>query len=108
MPLFVAEGLRVELQDQPTASRKRALDGVNLTIYQAGETIGVAGRSGCGKSTWLKVMMRLTHPSARPMVMLGGVPIDNVSREAIGNLIGYVGQNPFVFSGSNRREHCLR
>jgi ATP-binding cassette subfamily B protein len=32
--------------------------------------------------------------------MLGGVPIENVSREAIGHLIGYVGQNPFVFSGT--------
>jgi len=28
------------------------------------------------------------------------VPIENVSREAIGHLIGYVGQNPFVFSGT--------
>ena len=97
VPLFVAEGLRVDYKTSD-GRRKRALDGVNLTIH-AGETIGVAGRSGCGKSTWLKVMMRLTHPSSG-RVMLGGVPIDCVSREAIGNLIGYVGQNPFVFSGT--------
>ncbi len=44
-------------------------------------------------------MMRLTHPTSG-YVSLGGVPIDCVSREAIGNLIGYVGQNPFVFSGT--------
>jgi ATP-binding cassette, subfamily B, bacterial len=97
VPLFVAEGLRVDYKTSD-GQLKRALDGVNLTIH-AGETIGVAGRSGCGKSTWLKVMMRLTHPSSGD-VMLGGVPIDCVSREAIGNLIGYVGQNPFVFSGT--------
>ena len=97
VPLFVAEGLTVDYQTS-NGELKRALDGVNLTI-RAGETIGVAGRSGCGKSTWLKVMMRLTHPSAGN-VMLGGAPIENVSREAIGNLIGYVGQNPFVFSGT--------
>jgi ATP-binding cassette subfamily B protein len=97
VPLFEAEGLRVDYRTANGQS-KRALDGVNLTIYQ-GETIGVAGRSGCGKSTWLKVMMRLTHPSAG-RVMLGGVPIESVSREAIGELIGYVGQNPFVFSGT--------
>jgi ATP-binding cassette, subfamily B, bacterial len=97
VPLFVAEELRVDYQTSDGQS-KRALDGVNLTI-RAGETIGVAGRSGCGKSTWLKVMMRLTHPSSGN-VLLGGVPIDFVSREAIGNLIGYVGQNPFVFSGT--------
>ena len=97
VPLFVAEGLRVDYRTGD-GRLKRALDGVNLTI-RAGETIGVAGRSGCGKSTWLKVMMRLTHPSSG-YVSLGGVPIDSVSREAIGNLIGYVGQNPFVFSGT--------
>jgi ATP-binding cassette, subfamily B, bacterial len=97
VPLFVAEGLRVDYRTGD-GRLKRALDGVNLTIH-AGETIGVAGRSGCGKSTWLKVMMRLTHPSGG-YVSLGGVPIDSVSREAIGNLIGYVGQNPFVFSGT--------
>ena len=97
VPLFVAEGLRVDYRTSD-GRLKRALDGVNLTIH-AGETIGVAGRSGCGKSTWLKVMMRLTHPSSGD-VMLGGVPISCVSREAIGNLIGYVGQNPFVFSGT--------
>ncbi len=97
VPLFVAEGLRVDYRTGD-GRLKRALDGVNLTIH-AGETIGVAGRSGCGKSTWLKVMMRLTHPSSG-YVSLGGVPIDCVSREAIGNLIGYVGQNPFVFSGT--------
>ncbi len=97
VPLFEAEGLRVDYRTGD-GQLKRALDGVNLTIY-AGETIGVAGRSGCGKSTWLKVMMRLTHPSSG-RVALGGVPIDSVSREAIGDLIGYVGQNPFVFSGT--------
>ena len=97
VPLFEAEGLRVDYRTAD-GRMKRALDGVNLSI-RAGETIGVAGKSGCGKSTWLKVMMRLTHPSSGT-VSLGGVPIDSVSREAIGDLIGYVGQNPFVFSGT--------
>ena len=96
-PLVVAEDLQVEYSTSDK-KRKRVLNGVNLRI-DAGETIGVAGRSGCGKSTWLKIMMRLIHPSGGSL-SLGGVPIESVSREAIGNLIGYVGQNPFVFSGT--------
>ena len=96
-PLFMADGLCVDYRTAD-GRRKRALDGVSLTIRH-GETIGVAGRSGCGKSTWLKVMMRLTHPSSGT-VLLGGVPLDCVSRETIGQMIGYVGQNPFVFSGT--------
>ena len=82
----------------PTARPSRALDGVSLAIRH-GETIGVAGRSGCGKSTWLRVLMRLTHPCGG-RAMLGGVPLESISREAIGDLIGYVGQNPFVFAGT--------
>ncbi len=76
----------------------RALDGISLTIRH-GETIGVAGRSGGGKSTWLKVLLRLTHPHSGCM-RLGGVPLENVHREAIGRLVGYVGQQPFIFTGT--------
>jgi ATP-binding cassette subfamily B protein len=97
VPLFVADNLQVDYKT-PDGKNRRALDGLSLTIRH-GETIGVAGRSGCGKSTWLRVMMRLTHPSAGT-AYLGGAPLESVSREAIGRLIGYVGQNPFVFSGT--------
>jgi ATP-binding cassette, subfamily B, bacterial len=95
--VFEVDGLRVEF---PTVDggRKCALNGVTLAIRH-GETIGVAGRSGCGKSTWLRVLMRLTHPG-EGSVSLGGVPIESVTREAIGELIGYVGQNPFLFAGT--------
>jgi ATP-binding cassette subfamily B protein len=80
------------------AQRRRVLDGVSLAI-QHGETIGVAGRSGGGKSTWLKVLLRLVHPTAGG-AHLAGVPLEAVSRRAIGDLIGYVGQSPFLFSGT--------
>src|SRR5439155_8213375 len=73
---------------------------VSLAIRH-GQTIGVAGRSGSGKSTWLRVLMRLTHPQAGQFV-LGGVPLEWIPRERIGWLVGYVGQVPFVFSGTIR------
>jgi ATP-binding cassette subfamily B protein len=95
-PLLVAEGLNVHY---PTPQGpRRALRGASLSIRH-GETVGIAGRSGCGKTTWLRVLLRLTHPSGG-RVWLGGVPLENVSREAIGRLIGYVGQSPFVFAGT--------
>ncbi len=95
-PLLVVEGLAVEYRT-PQGPRS-ALRGASLSIRH-GETVGIAGRSGCGKTTWLRVLLRLTHPSAG-RVSLGGVPLENVSREAIGRLIGYVGQSPFVFAGT--------
>lgn len=96
-PLFCVDDLEVEYRLADGRSR-RALKGISLTIRH-GETIGVAGRSGCGKSTWLRVLMRLTHPSAGA-VSLGGVPLEGITREAIGELIDYVGQSPFIFAGT--------
>lgn len=77
---------------------RTALNGVSL-IARHGESIGVAGRSGSGKTSWLKVLLRLVHPTSG-QVLVGGVPIEAVSREAIGRLIGYVGQQPFIISGT--------
>ncbi len=82
----------------PDGKLIKALDGISLSIRH-GETIGVAGRSGSGKSTWLKVLLRLTHPHGG-RVILGGVPLEQITRETIGQLLGYVGQQPFVFAGT--------
>ena len=96
-PVLVTDGPEVMY---PTSSGKPrpALRGVSMVIRH-GETIGVAGRSGCGKTTWLRALMRLAHPDGGT-ALVGGVPLECLSREAIGRLIGYVGQNPFVFAGT--------
>jgi ATP-binding cassette, subfamily B, bacterial len=96
-PLFVAHDLRVTFACG-RGLKSSALNGLSLTITH-GETIGVAGRSGCGKTTWLRTLMRLTHASEGDAT-LGGVPLYSVSRQDIGELVGYVGQNPFVFAGT--------
>jgi ATP-binding cassette, subfamily B, bacterial len=96
IPLLETENLVVEFG--AGKSRRRVLDGITQQI-KLGETVGFAGPSGSGKSTLLKVLMRLV-PSATGIAKFGGVPIQNVSRDAIGRLIGYVSQNPFVFSGT--------
>jgi ATP-binding cassette subfamily B protein len=96
-PAVEVEDLVVEYTT-PAGKQIRALQGISLAIRH-GETIGVAGRSGCGKTTWLKVLLRLIHAHGGT-VRLGGVPLGEVSREAIGRLLGYVGQTPFVFAGT--------
>jgi ATP-binding cassette subfamily B protein len=96
-PLILVDGLRVEYQTADGQVR-RGLDGIGLVVRR-GERIGIAGRTGSGKSTWLKVLLRLTHPAGGAL-WFGGVPLAEVSREAIGRLVGYVGQSPFVFAGT--------
>src|SRR5439155_20264364 len=89
-PVLLVDNLQVEYTTAE-GKRIRALDGISLSVRH-GETIGVAGRSGSGKSTWLKVLLRLTHPCAGE-VWLGGVPLESVSRADLGQLMGYVGQS---------------
>jgi ATP-binding cassette subfamily B protein len=99
IPLLECQDLVVEYKT-PHGTR-RILDGVTLAIRQ-GQTIGIAGRSGSGKSTWLRAVLRLLHPTSGD-VLVGGVPIGVLSREDIGKSIGYVSQPPFVFSGTVRQ-----
>ncbi len=77
---------------------RRVLRNVSLTIHH-GQTIGVAGRSGSGKSTWIKVLLRLLHPEMGS-VQFCNRELEDVSREQLAANIGYVGQNPFVFAGT--------
>ncbi len=98
IPLLECQDLVVEYNTPH--GKRRILDGVTLAIRQ-GQTIGIAGRSGSGKSTWLRAVLRLLHPTSGE-VLVGGVPIGVLSREDIGKSIGYVSQVPFVFSGTVR------
>ncbi len=41
----------------------RSVDGIDLTVYQ-GETVGIVGESGCGKSTTGRTIIRLLEPTA--------------------------------------------
>jgi peptide/nickel transport system ATP-binding protein len=40
-----------------------AVEDVNLTVYR-GETLGIVGESGCGKSTTARLMLRLIDPTS--------------------------------------------
>jgi ATP-binding cassette subfamily B protein len=102
-PVIRTGGLVVEYV-RPDGRRHLALDGIDLEVYP-GETVGVAGKSGCGKSTLLKVLMRLLH-ATRGRAWLKGIPLDEVSRETISHLIGYVGQSPFIFAGTIEENIC--
>jgi len=65
----------------------RAVDGVSFDVHR-GETLGLVGETGCGKSTTAKLIMRLLDPTAgevrfdgRDITRLRGARLKAVRRE---------------------------
>jgi oligopeptide transport system ATP-binding protein len=59
-----------------TVSNVRAVDGVSIGVRR-GETFGLVGESGCGKTTFGRTVMRLTKPT-RGTVMFDGIDISTL------------------------------
>ncbi|WP_370678143.1 ABC transporter ATP-binding protein [Pleomorphomonas sp. PLEO] len=64
-----------------------------------GETLGIIGATGSGKSTIVNLIARLDDPNTG-RVLLGGVDLRAIAPEALNGRIGYVPQKTYLFSGT--------
>src|ERR1700726_4257329 len=73
-PLLVVRGLRKYFTVKGvlfnSTSRVHAVDDISFTIAK-GETLGVVGESGCGKSTTARLLMRLIEPDDGEVIFDG-------------------------------------
>lgn len=74
------------------------LDHIDLTIKK-GQSVGIVGASGCGKTTFIHILLKLVHG------FTGDVHLFNknllaISRQEIAEKTAYVAQKPFIFSGT--------
>jgi ATP-binding cassette subfamily B protein len=78
--------------------RETVLDGISLDV-PAGATIGLAGATGAGKSTLVKLVPRL-HDVDEGAVRVDGRDVREYDLEALREEIAVVEQNPYLFSGT--------
>jgi len=71
---------------------------LNLVI-EPGESVAIAGASGCGKTTLLKLMLGIHSPLAGE-IRIGGLPLQRLGLRAWRDMIGTVMQDDQLFAGS--------
>jgi oligopeptide transport system ATP-binding protein len=101
-PLLELRGLRMHFPVTEGMIARRhvgdvkAVDGVDLTIRR-GETLGLVGESGCGKTTMGRCILRLEKPTAGE-ILYDGVDIANLGRRelvALRRRIQVIFQDPY-------------
>lgn len=100
-PLSVMNFKKIEFKD---VSFKYPFDdfsvlkNINLTI-NSGETIGIVGPTGSGKSTLIRQLLREFNTTGGE-VLIDGVNINHYKIEDVRSLVGYVPQNNILFRRS--------
>ncbi|MGB1586973.1 MAG: ABC transporter ATP-binding protein [Thermoplasmatota archaeon] len=81
------------------------LNGVDASV-QNGRMLGVVGHTGAGKSTILKLLLRYHQPQ-EGTIRIDGVPLHELKLDEFRRHVGYVSQEPFLFTGTIRENIAL-
>src|ERR1700761_8285423 len=101
-PLLTVRGLRMHFPVTEGIVRRRvtgevkAVDGIDFTV-QRGETLGLVGESGCGKTTTGRCILRLNSPTSG-QIFYDGVDIAQMERRellALRRRIQVIFQDPY-------------
>ncbi|WP_436894994.1 ABC transporter ATP-binding protein [Mammaliicoccus sciuri] len=76
------------------------LNNINI-ILGKGETLGIVGATGSGKTTLIKQILK-EYPTGNGEIILGDTNINQISKSDLRSLIGYVSQENILFSRSIR------
>jgi ATP-binding cassette subfamily B multidrug efflux pump len=88
--------LRFEDVSLSFAGGRRILDRVSFEV-KPGAMVALVGRVGSGKSSVVNLIPRLVDP-IEGRIMLDGVPLKELGLESLRRIIGYVPQEPLLFS----------
>lgn len=79
-------------------SERPVLKDINLKIKE-GSTLGIVGKTGSSKSTLISLLVRLYNVDDNK-IYIGGKDINRISLNSLRHNIGYVSQDPFLFSAT--------
>jgi ABC-type multidrug transport system fused ATPase/permease subunit len=91
LPIISMKNVKVEYE----AMERPALSNINLNIYP-GDRIALVGRSGSGKSSMLRTLLRFYDPS-EGSITLGEKDLRSLTRAETSDKIAVVEQEPHVF-----------
>ena len=83
---------------------ENVLNNLSLSIGD-GERVAITGKSGAGKTTVLRLIMGMLHPT-RGTVLFSNVNVDDLSLESMHRRIGFVMQENTLFNASIRENLC--
>lgn len=92
--------LHVENLIYDTSEGTRLLNGISFSL-DPGEHLAVVGFSGSGKSTLIQCIGKM-YPYTAGSVKLDDREVSSISKNEIIHHIGYVSQQPFIFTGTIR------
>ncbi|MBB6678567.1 ABC transporter ATP-binding protein [Cohnella lubricantis] len=77
-----------------------ALEDIHLRV-EPGRTLGILGKTGSGKTTLMKLLLRVYDPP-KGTILIGGEDILDLKLESLRDQIAYVPQEGFLFSTTIR------
>ncbi|KAJ3325430.1 hypothetical protein HDV06_004289 [Boothiomyces sp. JEL0866] len=99
---------KVEIKDlsltYPSHNQEAAIPTLkNITVdFEPRTKIGIVGRTGAGKSSFLQALFRLVEPSPSGCITIDGVNISEIPLKALRSKISIIPQEPFCFKGTIR------
>ncbi len=98
----VTNGETIDFEDLSVSDLSFSYDGQTEVLKdicmqaRKGEIIGIAGESGCGKSTFLKLLLRFWQKDSGK-IYYNGIDIDRIDTDSLLDNVTMVSQNTYLF-----------